>query len=195
MDTDIIIDRWWVLALRGAAAILFGILTFAVPVISLFVLVVMFGVYALMDGVLYLVLAARGARRHERWGWLVVGGIAGIGVGVVTLLWPGVSAWALLMLIGGWAIVTGAASIAAAIRLRKQITGEWLMVLSGVLSIIFGALVVLFPGPGALAVTMWIGAYALVLGIVLVALAFRLRAMRPKRTRTGPTTGELSTAM
>jgi uncharacterized membrane protein HdeD (DUF308 family) len=173
-------DRWWALALRGAVAIVFGILTLWAPGISLYVLVVLFGAYALVDGVLYLLMAARGARRGERWGSLMFAGLAGIVAGVVTLLWPGVSGLALLMLIGAWAIVTGAASIAAAVRLRKEISGEWLMALGGALSITFGVLAMIFPGAGALAVAIWIGAYALVLGVSLLALAFRLRSLRTK---------------
>src|SRR5688572_1808681 len=124
---ETIFDRWWATALRGAAAIIFGILTLAAPGASLYVLVILFGVYALLDGVLFLVMAARGARQGERWGSLMFAGVAGIAAGIVTLMWPGVSALALLMLIGAWAIVTGVASIAAAVRLRKEITGEWLM--------------------------------------------------------------------
>jgi uncharacterized membrane protein HdeD (DUF308 family) len=181
-NMETIFDRWWATALRGVAAIIFGILTLAAPGTSLYVLVILFGVYALLDGVLYLVMAARGARQGDRWGSLMLAGVAGIAAGIVTLLWPGVSALALLILIGAWAIVTGVASIAAAVRLRKDITGEWLMALGGALSIVFGVLVVLFPGAGALAVTMWIGIYALVLGVALVALAFRLRSLRTKRT-------------
>lgn len=188
MDTihmDTIYDRWWALALRGAAAIIFGILTLWAPAASLYVLIIMFGAYALVDGVLYLAMAVRGVREGERWGSLMFAGVAGIAAGLVTLFWPGVSAYALLMLIGAWAIVTGAASISAAVRLRKEVNGEWLLGLGGALSIVFGVMAVVFPGAGALAVTLWIGAYALVLGICLLALAFRLRSLRSKRTPPG----------
>jgi uncharacterized membrane protein HdeD (DUF308 family) len=187
---DTIFDRWWLLALRGAAAIIFGIITIAAPAAGLVVLVMLFGVYALVDGVLDLVLAIRGARQGAPWGALVFAGIGGLVAGAITLLWPGVSAMALLFLIAAWAVVTGVASIVAAVRLRKAIEGEWLLALSGVLSIAFGILVALFPGAGALAVVIWIGAYALVFGVMLVALGFRLRSLR---TRVAPT-GAVPTA-
>jgi uncharacterized membrane protein HdeD (DUF308 family) len=190
---DTILDRWWLLTLRGAAAIIFGVLTFVAPLASLFVLVLLFGAYALVDGVLYLFLAFRGAKRGERWGSLVVAGITGLGAGIVTFLWPGISALALLFLIAGWAVVTGAASIFAAVRLRKQIRGEWLLAISGVLSIAFGVLIALFPGPGALAVVIWIGAYAVVFGGILVALSLRLRSLRGAAGRRAPT-GAVPTA-
>jgi uncharacterized membrane protein HdeD (DUF308 family) len=151
----------------------------------LYVLVIMFGAYALVDGVLYIAMAVRGARQGERWGSLVFAGVAGIAAGLITLFWPDISAFTLLMLIAAWAIVTGVLSIAAAVRLRKEISGEWLMALGGALSIVFGVLAMVFPGAGALAVVMWIGAYALVLGVSLLALAFRLRSLRSKRTPPG----------
>jgi uncharacterized membrane protein HdeD (DUF308 family) len=184
MDNSIL-DRWWLLALRGAAAIVFGIITFAAPIASLFALVILFGAYAIVDGVLYLALAVRSARTGRRWGSLVFAGIAGLAAGAVTFIWPAISALALLFLIAAWAVVTGVASIFAAVRLRKQIRGEWLLAVAGILSVVFGVLVALFPGPGALAVVMWIGAYALVFGAILVALAFRMRSLR---ARGAPTT-------
>jgi uncharacterized membrane protein HdeD (DUF308 family) len=108
-------------------------------------------------------------------------GIVGIGAGVVTLLWPGITALALLFVIAAWALVGGALQLAAAIRLRKVISGEWLLALSGVLSIALGVLLVLFPGPGALALVIWIGAYAFVFGILLLVLGFKLRGLRSPR--------------
>jgi uncharacterized membrane protein HdeD (DUF308 family) len=177
---DTIADRWWLLALRGVAAILFGILTFVAPTASLLALILVFGVYALVDGALYISMAIRWGRRGQSWGSLMLAGIAGVAAGVITFLRPGISALALLFLIAAWAVVTGVASLFAAWRLRKVVRGEWLLALSGVLSIVFGILIARYPGAGALAVTMWIGAYAVVFGAILLALGFRLRSLRAR---------------
>jgi Zn-dependent protease/uncharacterized membrane protein HdeD (DUF308 family) len=172
---DMIARRWWIFLIRGIAGILFGLLTLISPRSSLFALVILFGAYALVDGVFTLALSAIGPR-PKPWGALIFHGIAGIAAGVVTLLWPGISAFALLMVIAAWAVVTGVAAMAAAIRLRKQLQGEWMLALTGVLAIIFGVLVFLFPAPGALAVVLWIGAWAIVTGGFMLGLAFRLRS-------------------
>jgi uncharacterized membrane protein HdeD (DUF308 family) len=167
--------NWWVFLLRGLAGILFGIITFLAPAISLAALVLVFGAYALADGVLSIVAAAR-RRGEARWGMLLLEGVAGIAVGVFTLLWPGITAISLLYLIAAWAIVTGVLELIAAVRLRKEIKGEWVLALGGIVSIAFGVLVALLPGAGALAVVILIGAYALVFGVLLVVLSFRLRS-------------------
>jgi len=174
LDLSAFTRRWWALVLRGLAAIAFGILTFVAPAISLFALVIMWGAYAIVDGVFAVVLAIRGARVAPGWGWLLAEGIVGIGAGVVTFLWPGITAIALLAVIATWAILTGLAEIVTAIRLRRQVRGEWMLAASGVLSIVFGVLLAMRPGAGALAVTWMIGGYAVVFGALLVALGFRL---------------------
>ncbi len=180
IDLDSLTRNWWAVALRGLAGILFGIITFVSPGISLAALVLLYGAYAFADGVLSIVSAVR-RRGADRWWLLLLQGIVGIGAGVVTLLWPGITALALLFVIAAWALVGGALQLAAAIRLRKVITGEWLLALGGVLSIALGVLLVLFPGPGALALVIWIGAYAFVFGILLVVLGFKLRGLRSPR--------------
>jgi uncharacterized membrane protein HdeD (DUF308 family) len=182
----VLATRWWTLALRGIAAIVFGILTFISPASSLLALVILFGAYAIVDGVLALILAIRRPVEGRHWGSLLVEGIAGIVSGVLTFAWPGLSALVLLYLIAAWAVITGVAEIAAAIRLRKQVQGEWLLALTGVLSIVFGILLFVFPGAGALAVTLWIGAYAVAFGILLLVLALRLRAWGRQTSRHIP---------
>jgi uncharacterized membrane protein HdeD (DUF308 family) len=177
IDLDSLTRNWWAVALRGLAGILFGILTFAWPGISLAALVLLFGAYAFADGVLLIVSAVR-RRGADRWWVLLLQGIVGIGAGVVTWLWPGITALALVAIIATWALIGGALQVAAAIRLRKVIRGEWLMALGGVLSIALGVLLIAFPGPGALALVIWIGAYAFVFGILLLVLGVRLRGLR-----------------
>jgi uncharacterized membrane protein HdeD (DUF308 family) len=167
--------NWGWIALRGVAGLLFGLLTLMNPLISLATLVLLFGAYALVDGVFTVVAAIANRRGEPHWVALLLGGLLGIATGVITFFWPGITAIALLFLIAAWTIVTGIAGIVVAIKLRKVITGEWLLVLVGVLSVLFGVGLILFPGAGALAVVLWIGAYALVMGVLLVALAFRLR--------------------
>jgi uncharacterized membrane protein HdeD (DUF308 family) len=179
-------ERWWTLVLRGVAGVIFGILTFVWPKASLFALVILFGVYAVVNGAFDLALAARRRAGEERWGSLVFEGIVSIVAGALTLFWPGITALVLLFVIGAWAIVTGIAQVIAAVRLRKHIRGEWLLALTGVLSIAFGVLLFLFPGAGALAVVIWIGAYAIVFGALLIALGVRLRSWARTSTREAP---------
>ncbi len=179
-------NRWWMLAVRGVVAILFGILTFISPGLSLYALVVLFGAWAFADGVFNLVLAVR-RTEGQPWGALILEGIVSILAGVLTFFWPGITALALLFIIGAWSILTGIAELVAAIRLRKHIRGEWLLGLVGILSIVFGLLLFAFPGAGALAVVLWIGAYAIVFGALLVGLAFRLRAWAREPSHHVPT--------
>jgi uncharacterized membrane protein HdeD (DUF308 family) len=167
--------NWWALAIRALFAVIFGILAFAMPRVTLAALVLLFGAYAIADGVFAIIAAVKAAGGARRWWWLVLEGILSIAVGVLTFVMPGITALFLLYLIAFWAILTGAFEIGIAIRLRKEITGEWLMALCGIASVLFGVLLVFFPGAGALAVIWWIGAYAIVFGALLLALAFKLR--------------------
>jgi uncharacterized membrane protein HdeD (DUF308 family) len=169
--------NWWALALRGLAAILFGILAFAWPGITLFVLIIFFGAYMLVDGIFAIVAAVRAAGEQARWWLMLLEGILGVVVGLVTFFWPGLTALALLYLIAAWAIVTGIMEIAAAIRLRREMVGEWALILGGALSVLFGMLLVVIPArAGLLSLTWLIGAYAVVFGVLLVVLAFRVRS-------------------
>ena len=173
---NVVIDHWWAFALRGVAAIIFGILAFAWPGVTLAVLVLLWGAYALVDGILALVSAFRTGHDH-RWA-LLIEGVVGIGAGVATFLWPGLTALVLVYIIAFWALITGVLEIMAAFRLRKVIENEWWLVLSGALSVVFGIVLFAAPGAGALALVWVIGAYAVLFGIVLLALGFRLRTMR-----------------
>jgi uncharacterized membrane protein HdeD (DUF308 family) len=168
--------NWWMLALRGLCAVVFGILAFAKPGITLSALVLVFGAYALVDGILAIV-AAISRRGGAPWWALVLEGVAGIGAAAFAFLTPGITALALLFLIASWAIITGVLEVVAAIALRKQLRGEWLLVLSGLASILFGVLLVARPGAGALAVLWLIGGYAIVFGVLLIALGFRLKGL------------------
>src|ERR1700730_13001508 len=167
--------HWWALALRGVFAVLFGLLTFLIPGITLLTLVLLFGAYAILDGIFDIVSAVRAPGRH----WpLVLEGVVGIIIGILTFLWPGITTMVLLYLIAFWAIFTGVLEIVAGIRLREVIANERFLILMGVLSVLFGFLILIFPGAGALAIVFLIWAYAVVFGIILIILAFRLRSFR-----------------
>jgi uncharacterized membrane protein HdeD (DUF308 family) len=166
--------NWWLILLRGICAVIFGVLTFAWPGVTLAILVLFYGAFAFADGVLALVAAIMGGRRVPRW-WLAVVGLLGIAVGIVTLVMPGMTALVLLYFIAFWAIMIGVMQIAGAIRLRKEIDNEWMLIASGVISVLFGLILIVSPGAGALGLLFVIGIYAVIHGIVLITLATRLR--------------------
>ncbi|WP_437478219.1 HdeD family acid-resistance protein [Sorangium sp. So ce1014] len=186
MMTDFIVRNWWAPVLRGVFAVLFGAFTLAVPRISLKALILVFGVYAVAEGVTSIIGAVRGGDERRRWWVLLLEGIVGVGIGLIALLLPGITAVALVFWIGAWAILRGALEIGLAIRLRDHIEGEWLLGLAGVLSIALGVLMFASPGVGALVMIVWIGAYALVFGVFLIALGIRLRGLDAARLRQGP---------
>ena len=167
--------NWGWIALRGAVAVLFGLLTLFRPGITLATLIMLFGAYALFDGIFMVISAIANRHGEPRWGTLLFGGLLGIAAGVVTFTWPGLTAVILLSVIAAWAILMGIFEVAAAIRLRKQLEGEWALIFAGLLSVAFGFFVVMRPRTGALAVVLWIGLYALMSGIALLSLGFRLR--------------------
>lgn len=167
-------NRWWLLV-RGVAAVVVGILAFVLPNITLLALVLLFGAYALVDGVAALVLALRGRHPEGAKTWMLVAvGIAGIAAGVVTFFWPGITAVALLAVVAAWAIARGIFEIIAAFRLRREIDREWLLGLSGAVSIAFGVILILQPSIGLLALVWLVGVYAVVVGILEIVLSFRL---------------------
>lgn len=176
--------NWGWIVLRGVAAILFGILAFAWPGLTLTILVAVWGFYALSDG-LFALIAAFKMKDAGRPLWpMVVVGLLGIAAGILTFVWPGMTALVLLSFIALWALASGIFQIAAAIRLRAVITNEWLMVISGLLSIGFGVLMLARPGAGALAVAWIIGWYAMLFGVLLVVLGFRLKGLASRMPKT-----------
>lgn len=166
---------WGVLALRGIVDILFGILAFVAPFPTLRALILLFAAYAFVDGIFSLIAGFRSASERRHWWPFILKGVLGIVVGIATVFAPGITTLALVTLIAAWAIVTGVLEIVAAVRLRQAIRGEWLLALAGLVSVLFGVLIFLFPAAGALTLVTVIGAYALLFGIVLIALGFRIR--------------------
>ena len=173
----VLAQNWWLVALRGAFAVLFGIVAFAAPGATILSLVLLFSAYMLVDGVCAIVSAVRAARAGERWGLLVLEGVADIATGVAVLVWPGLTVLAFVLMMAAWAVVSGALMLAASFRLQRAHGRGWLA-LGGVVSIIYGIMLVIAPLIGALVLTWWLGAYALVFGIALLVLAFRLRARK-----------------
>ncbi|HYA89860.1 MAG TPA: HdeD family acid-resistance protein [Thermodesulfobacteriota bacterium] len=171
---------WWAFVVRGIFAILFGILAYAWPGITLATLIIFFGAYVLIDGIL-LVIKTIGnwGGRDDRW-LLLLEGLLGIGIGMITLVAPGITTVVLIFYIAAWSLATGVLEIAAAIRLRKEIQGEGWMILCGIASILFAILLMFFPGAGALGLLWLIAAYALIFGVVLTVLGFSLRGHRSR---------------
>ena len=165
---------WWLILLRGIAAIIFGVLAFIWPGITLVTLVLFWGAFTLVDGILALAHAIMGGNVASRW-WLALIGVLGIIVGLLTFLMPGVTALVLLVFIAAWAIVLGVFQIVGAIRLRKEIDNEWTLGLSGALSVLFGIVLLIAPGAGALGLIWAIAAYAIVFGVLMVMAALKLK--------------------
>jgi uncharacterized membrane protein HdeD (DUF308 family) len=169
--------NWWLLLLRGLCAVVFGVLTFLWPAITLITLVLLLGAYTLADGIFSLAAAVMGGPAKSRW-WLVVVGLLGIAAGIFIFLWPGVSALLLLIYVGAWSIATGVMQIIGAIALRKEIRDEWLLIAGGILSVLFGTFVIVAPGSGALALLYVIGTFAIAYGIILILFSLRLHRHR-----------------
>jgi uncharacterized membrane protein HdeD (DUF308 family) len=183
---NIFARNWWVLLIRGLAAILFGVLTWMRPGLSLATLVLFFGAYALVDGLFAMWAAIAGRHEHEHWWVLLLEGLMGIGIGLLTLVAPGVTALAILFYIAVWAIARGVLEIVAAVRLRKEISGEFFLILGGLASVLFGFLLMARPGAGALAVLWLIAGYAVIFGVIMVLLAFRVRSLAHRLEEKGP---------
>jgi uncharacterized membrane protein HdeD (DUF308 family) len=180
---EILRQNWWMIAIRGVLGILFGLVALFLPGITMLSLVLVFAAYMLVDGAFCTYAAFKAMRQRERWGWLLLQGLASIAAAVIAVIWPGITVIAFVILIAAWAIVSGCLMLAAAYRLDKE-HGRWWLVFSGVVSLLYGALLVIAPVIGAIVLTWWIGAFSLVFGVLLLALAFKLRARRSERPRT-----------
>jgi uncharacterized membrane protein HdeD (DUF308 family) len=173
--------HWWALALRGVIAILFGLAALLRPGIALAALILLFGAYALVDGVFAVVGVFGGTRGGTpRW-LLLLEGVVSILAGIIAFVFPGLTAIALLYLVAAWAVITGLAEIATAIRLRQEIRGEWALILGGILSVLFGLILAVLPGVGILSLIWLVGAYAVAFGVLLLVSAFRVRGQDSQR--------------
>jgi uncharacterized membrane protein HdeD (DUF308 family) len=174
--------NWWAIGLRGALAIVFGLIALFLPGATMLSLVIVFAIYAFVDGVFGIVSAVRAAQAGQRWGLLVFEGLVNIAVAVISVLWPGLTAIAFVLIVAVWAILTGALELAAAFRLGTE-DGRWWLVVGGLVSLVFGALLIIAPMIGAVVLTWWVGAYALIFGVALVVLAFKLKARLDEHQR------------
>ncbi|GJD78887.1 membrane protein [Methylobacterium gregans] len=183
--STVLARNWWLVALRGVFAILFGIAALVAPAAFVLSLVLFFAAYMLVDGIFGIVAAVRAAQRHERWGFLLFEGLIDILVGVTAFLMPAAAVWAFVLLVSIWALVSGGLMIAAAFRLHLHY-GRWWLVLGGVVSVLFGLALLINPGMSALVLTWWLGGYAVAFGVLLVILAFRLRGRHEAAGRPAP---------
>jgi len=174
-------NAWWLLLINGLCAIAFGVLSFLWPGLTLLVLVVLYGAYAILDGITALMAARARNEVGKPWGSMVFVGIVSILAGIAALVWPGLTGLVLLIVIAVWAIVRGVLEIIAAIELRKRIQNEWLLALAGLVSVLFGIVLLVAPGQGAVALIWVIAAFAVVHGVLLVTLALRVRGVPTPR--------------
>ena len=165
--------NWWLIALRGVLGVVFGIIALAVPVATILALVLLFSAYMLVDGIFTIYAAVQAGRAGESWGLLVFQGIASLAVGVIAFLWPGITVLAFVLLIAAWSIVSGCVMLAAAYHTEN---GRWWLIVGGAAALLFGVMMIAAPLAGAVVLTWWLGAYALVFGVALIILAFQLRA-------------------
>lgn len=167
--------NWWLVVLRGILAILFGLAAFFLPGIAWLSLIWLFGVYAILDGVFAMMSGLISSKYSPRWWVFLLEGLISVAAGVIALIRPDLAGTVLVLLIAAWAVVTGVLEILAAIRLRRELTNEWMLAFGGFVSLVLGVLLFFQPAAGGLIITLMIGAYALIFGAMLVGLGFRLR--------------------
>jgi uncharacterized membrane protein HdeD (DUF308 family) len=178
MILNALAKNWWALALRGVAAIIFGVMALVWPSLTVLALVLLFGAYAFTDGVFSIITAIATRKTNKHWWAMLLGGISGIIIAIITVVWPAATGLVLLYLIAVWAAVTGVSQIVSAVELRRFIKNEWMLVLSGVASVILAIFLVAFPGAGALSLMWVIGVYAILIGILLNIFSFRLKKLQ-----------------
>jgi uncharacterized membrane protein HdeD (DUF308 family) len=177
---ETLVQNWWLFTLRGVLGIVFGCIALIFPGPTMLSLVIVFSAYMLVDGVAGIISAVRAMRRRDRWGLLVFEGLLNIATGIIAFLWPGITVLAFVLLVAAWAIVSGALMTAAGFRLNID-HGRWWLVLGGLLSLVYGALLIATPLIGAIVLTWWLGAYALAFGVALVIFSFKLRSRQHER--------------
>ena len=185
-------QNWWMYAVRGLVAIIFGILAFTRPEQALQALVLVFGAFALLDGTFAIFAGIASYRYFESWWAVLLEGVSGVLIGLLTFFWPNITGLVLVYMIAAWALITGIFEIVAAIQLRRLITDEWMLILGGLLSILFGVLLFVFPVVGAVSVLWVIGIYAVVFGISEIIFAFRLYGLR-REVKTATKSGMIPT--
>lgn len=183
--SEVLAQRWWAVGLRGILAIIFGLICLLTPGIALGAFVIVFAAYIFVDGVFAIISGIRAARSGETWGLLILEGVVDLAAGVIAILWPAITLVALVWIVAIWAIVSGALMLAAAFSLNLDY-GRWWLALGGIASIIFGILLIIEPFIGAVVLTLWIGAYAVVFGVFLLVLAFQLNSKREAQLRKAP---------
>lgn len=179
--SEILADSWWAVGLRGLLGIAFGLICLLVPAAAILALILLFSAYMLVDGVLAIASGIKAARSGERWGLLILEGVVDIAAGVIAFLWPAITAVAFVILIAVWAIISGALMLTAAFTLKLD-HGRWWLALAAVASVIFGVVLLVAPVVGAVVLTWWLGAYAIVFGVFLLVLAFQLHGKKEERT-------------
>ncbi|SRR6266849_4417272 len=177
--------NWWAFALRGVLGIIFGLISFFLPGVTMLSLVLVFSAYALVDGVFAIIAAGRAMRQHEGWGFLLLEGIVNIIAAAIAFLWPGITVVSFVFLVGTWAILSGGLMLSAALRLQLD-HGRWWLAVGGIVSVIYGVLLIAAPFIGALVLTWWLGAYAIVFGFALIAVAIKLHARQREQPRSTP---------
>ena len=188
----VLADQWWVVALRGLIAIVFGLICFFFTPAAILTAVLFFSAFMLVDGILAIASGIKAARNGKRWGLLILEGIADIAAGVLAFLWPGIAVVVLVLIIGIWAVISGALLTYAAFSLKLD-HGRWWLALAGVASVIFGILLFVAPIPGAVVLTWWIGAYAFAFGILLLILGFKLKGKKAENASKVPPAADATT--